>query len=376
MTSYIERLHFYGWNQINKFIQDLNTNYLIIDYVDNYFINHNVTMIEDEWIGIIHHTKSNFSDNNIINLFKNIIFLNSLKNCKGLITLSLYNYNTIINELNNIYLSVSVYILYHPIPPNVNNLFNISRFEQNLNIINIGGWLRNPYTIFEANIYYNYLPLNKVKLKGYIMEQYFPTKDINYENIINNIIKNENSSIDQLIHYSYPDVTIKYSHPNNSINYFVKFLIDYINRIKTNLNKAQLLEKILENHNSVQIYEYLDNDQYLSLLNSSIIFCDYIDCSASNTILECIATATPIVLNKLPAIVEYLGEDYPLYFENIYNKDDNSYYLNSNNVRAAHFYLLNIRYSNKLTLDNFINKIQYLLSNKEKKKKKKSSLLL
>ena len=50
-----------------------------------------VKLIEKDWVGIIHHTSSTFSDNNINNLFKRSIFVNSLKHCKGLIVLSVYN---------------------------------------------------------------------------------------------------------------------------------------------------------------------------------------------------------------------------------------------------------------------------------------------
>lgn len=39
--------------------------------------------------------------------------------------------------------------------------------------------------------------------------------------------------------------------------------------------------------------------------------------SANNTILECIARNTPIIVRTNPAIVEYLGENYPLYFESL-----------------------------------------------------------
>ena len=39
--------------------------------------------------------------------------------------------------------------------------------------------------------------------------------------------------------------------------------------------------------------------------------------SANNTVLECIARNSPIIVTKHPAIKEYLGEDYPLYFNTL-----------------------------------------------------------
>jgi len=47
------------------------------------------------------------------------------------------------------------------------------------------------------------------------------------------------------------------------------------------------------------------------------VFLDLIDVSACNTLIECIVRNTPIVINRLPAIVEYLGEDYPLYYNTL-----------------------------------------------------------
>ena len=93
---------------------------------------------------------------------------------------------------------------------------------------------------------------------------------------------------------------------------------------------------------------------------SSVIFVEYIDCSASNTILECIATCTPIVVNRHPAIEEYLGIDYPLYHDVIYNSKKDRFELTSSNLMRAHNYLYRLRVNNtNLHLDSFIK----LLSN-------------
>lgn len=54
----------------------------------------------------------------------------------------------------------------------------------------------------------------------------------------------------------------------------------------------------------------------------NIIFLDLVDASAANTIIECIVRHTPIVVNKIPPIVEALGEDYPLYYTNLSEVQD------------------------------------------------------
>lgn len=64
----------------------------------------------------------------------------------------------------------------------------------------------------------------------------------------------------------------------------------------------------------VSMIKFLPTNQFDELLTRSIVFLDMYDSSANNAIIECIARNTPVVVNKLPAVVEYLGEDYPLYF--------------------------------------------------------------
>jgi hypothetical protein len=353
------KIHYYGWNRIQENIQSLNiTNKItIIDYVDIYFLSHDINIIDTDWIGIVHHTTSTFSNNNITNLFRNNIFLNSLKKCKALIVLSEYNRINILKELNNFNLKIKIIVFKHPIPPTFDKIFNINSFEQNLNIYNIGGWLRNPYTIFHSNIHYNNKPLNKFKLKGYSMDQYFPNKNIDYTNIVNKIINKNINDINDINSNIIIDEILQYSHPNNSNNYYIKYLIEYIYSIIKNYSINELIDKLISNHNSVIIQDYLENECYLDLLVSNIVFCEYIDCSASNTIVECISTGTPIVINKHPAIVEYLGEDYPLYFNKIYNKKTNIYNLNSENILHAHEYLLDVRNNTELQLDYFLNKL-------------------
>ena len=56
---------------------------------------------------------------------------------------------------------------------------------------------------------------------------------------------------------------------------------------------------------------------YDLLLMQNIVFINLIDASAVNTILECIVRNTPIIVNKIDGIIDYLGEDYPLYYNEL-----------------------------------------------------------
>ena len=68
--------------------------------------------------------------------------------------------------------------------------------------------------------------------------------------------------------------------------------------------------------------------EYDGLLNNNIIIIHLINASANNAILELISMNIPFFVNRLPAVEEYIGKDYPLYFNSIkeiediiYNKD-------------------------------------------------------
>ena len=74
------------------------------------------------------------------------------------------------------------------------------------------------------------------------------------------------------------------------------------------------------------------------LLN--IIFFDFDCISASNILLDCISRNTPIIIKKHPAIIEYLGPNYPLYFEKL----DEVYNLyNIEKIKKAYIYLSNLK---------------------------------
>lgn len=58
---------------------------------------------------------------------------------------------------------------------------------------------------------------------------------------------------------------------------------------------------------NTQAQSRLSNEAYDRLLTENIGFVALHDASANNTVIECIARATPLLVNPLPAVVEYLG---------------------------------------------------------------------
>jgi len=56
---------------------------------------------------------------------------------------------------------------------------------------------------------------------------------------------------------------------------------------------------------------------YDRLLAANIVFLHLYSTVANNALIECIARNTPVLVNPLPSVQEYLGRDYPLYFETL-----------------------------------------------------------
>jgi len=101
---------------------------------------------------------------------------------------------------------------------------------------------------------------------------------------------------------------------------------------------------------------FVPPSQYDDLLCSNIIMMEVFEASASNGVLDCIVRNTPIIVNKHPAVVEYLGEDYPLYFttpEEIPSL--------ANKALEAHEYLKKMDKS-QLNVEKFISNIVGIVS--------------
>ena len=85
-----------------------------------------------------------------------------------------------------------------------------------------------------------------------------------------------------------------------------------------------LYNKIVSNpKNFVQITQTLHNtyissfDEYDNVMTSSIILIPLYNASANNSILEIIKTNTPAFITRLPATEEYLGKNYPMFYNDI-----------------------------------------------------------
>jgi hypothetical protein len=109
----------------------------------------------------------------------------------------------------------------------------------------------------------------------------------------------------------------------------------------------------------VQQVNFLSSEDYDRLLTTSLIYLDLYDVSASNAICECIVSSTPFVCRRHPAIIEYVGNDYPLLFD---HESDLEHLITIENVKSAHCYLVdNPQLANNLSHDKFLTQIKRVL---------------
>lgn len=88
----------------------------------------------------------------------------------------------------------------------------------------------------------------------------------------------------------------------------------FLHMLQRDRERAPLTDEQLA---SVEVSPFVPNEEYDRLLSQNVVFCDLIDSSANNIVIECMARDTPILVNRLPAVEEYLGRDYPLYFSTL-----------------------------------------------------------
>ena len=297
--------HRSGWDYVVKSLFDLNNNNGIHfdGFLENTFVWRKKELLENQeipykknWVGFFHNPPNMpawFSNNggHVNTILCDSIFKESLKYCKGIYVLS--NYHA--EFLKHFIPEIPINVLYHPteIPSNV---FTYDKFLNNKDksIIMIGWWLRKLNSIFQLKS-----PYKKIRI--------LPIK-----------------------------------------------------KSKTIINKLEDIEKSIynlkitdEEYESVKMIDQLSNDEYDEILSKNIVYLNLYDSSANNTIIECIARGTPLLVNKLPAVVEYLGEDYPFYFS---DDKEAEYKLNDLNlIRKTHEYLCTFDNKKCILIDTFID---------------------
>lgn len=257
------------------------------------------------WVGFLHHTpNTDYTENSTENIFLSDEWKSSLPTCRGIICLS----RTLADWVRTRVGSVPVFSLFHP------TVLNVPTWTApaEIRLVQIGAWYRNPFSIYRLKVPSG---IKKLALRGPEMSNYFPPDD-----------------------WIYPTPV-----PGNQ---WVKYCLT------ESFHSSEIASMIA----SVEVVEKLSNSDYDRLLISVVVFLDLVDASAVNTIIECIARATPVILNRLPAVVEYLGSDYPLYYSDL---NQVAGLCTPERIGAGHQYLLN-RTKNFISIDTFLEQINLM----------------
>jgi hypothetical protein len=249
------------------------------------------------WVGFVHHTFDAYNgDNSCAHMFEQEAFLLSLPTCKCLVALTHCLTSALRTELDKIGARhVQVHTLTHPTETNVKR-FSIEAFTKNPRraLVQVGAWLREPYAIYRVQLpqwsIHNPWQLSKAELRGKNMERNFAPAGL-----IQNI---EDSLFGPL------DASLT---PGDSAS-----------RARgQNLHSVGLVQALVNDHNSVTEIKALDDEAFDNLLAENIVFLCLRDCSAVNTVIECIVRGTPLVVNRLEPLEEILGKDYPGFYDKI-----------------------------------------------------------
>ena len=151
--------------------------------------------------------------------------------------------------------SFFVEVLYHPLSHKNLKLWDNSKFIENKKIYQIGNWLRCSYAIY--------------KLQA--------------DNIQKHIIPFNHRT-------------------KREIRSFLK------------RDKQQITNQELQSVNQI---EFIPDQDYDNLFENSVVFLNLYSSTCNNVIIECIKSNCPIIINRHESIEEYLGNDYPLCYDNL-----------------------------------------------------------
>ena len=252
--------HRYGWNYVRNAIKAIEKSGLFLDiFMEKTFLweADKGNVYSDEWVGIFHNPikmPKYFTDiYKVDDIFSSYSFIKSMETCKGLITLSNYNKDLLQEKLPN----TKIFSLKHPLP-NTLSTFTMNDFLVDPKILHIGYWLRDYRTFYKLNVKKSRkLLLDKTKKEPWLIGQ----------------IKEQ--------------------------------------------KKQQCHDVTDEEFSNVKTIDYLEDHDYDIYMKSSVVMVDLLETSANNLVVECIKYNTPLLINKHPAVVEYLGEDYPFYYKSV-----------------------------------------------------------
>lgn len=115
--------------------------------------------------------------------------------------------------------------------------------------------------------------------------------------------------------------------------------VSWIKQWDNIVNQYWLLSRRRRYYSGVDVLTRLPDEDYDQALSGNVLIAEFFAGMASTLIVECIARGTPILVNRQPAVAEYLGESYPFYFDTPEEIPD---MLQFDKIVAAHEHLKSI----------------------------------
>jgi hypothetical protein len=292
-----------GWKTVleklieNDFYNETSS-FDFFDMLETKFLWKTHFVCDNNWAGIIHCTPISppyLNYNNIEYVFNNLNFIKSLEKCVFLITLSDYITQYIKYKLFELNIQIPVYTLTYPIDEKDIPLFNCNEYLNNTNklIIQLGQHLRKMSSIYLLD-----LPnFKKIWLTG----------------------------------------TKSFERCKDLLNAEIEYL---------NIDK-EILQKNANDVTMIYTETYQEYDSYLS---KNIVLIDLFDAAANTAIVECIIRNTPILVNKVGGVIDYLGPKYPLYFNEL---KEIPALVTDKKIKEAYDYLSNMN-KDKFKMDTFL----------------------
>lgn len=281
-----------GWSYAFQNLRKLSApdGVLCVSAIEELICNDRV--IKESWVGFVHQAPQNnykwYPD--LEHLVTDQCFIKSLESCCGLFTLSNVIKNYLLKNLSHS--NVPVVRLFYPMTPfPEEKKFDWCKYNQTpqKKVVFIGEYLRKYQSFFDLKVPEDF---QKYLLKA---------PDVNFEQLLD--CKKQPLSL--------------------SMNGSVIIMPD----------------RIL-------------NEEYDDLLSSSIVFLDLYDAVANTTVIECMARNTPLIINRLPGVEEYLGREYPLFYDTL--EEAAAMFNNEKRLEEGFIYLKMKCTSPQLTADYFL----------------------
>ena len=212
-------------------------------------------LVSEPWIGFVHQVAQNNCPfyPDLQRLLESEVFMRSLENCLGLFVLSRVVKDYLLRNLTKQIPVVRILYPATPFPENL--LFKWEKFQvqEEKRVLFIGEFLRNFQAFYDLPVPANY--------KKYLLK----SPDVNFNRLFD--------------------------------------------------CKKQKIE--LKVNDSVIVKERVPDSEYDNLLSCSIVFLNLYDAPANTTVIECISRNTPLIVNRLPGLEEYLGGSYPLFYDTL-----------------------------------------------------------